>query len=513
MALRRPAAAAIFLLGAAFVRADDVLPDDAGAAAPASASASASASESAPAASAEPDIKAKGKVAHKSLEADPAGVAEGIGPPDSKSEDLLLKDKLQKKSALDKLPPAPAAAGAAPAKAPPPGARWTPGVATKGRTRTTAAAASSNAAVRNQRAMTRANNAASVLRNTVPSGDDSAFGPGAGPGGPGFTGSYGAGSTGGSSAANTWARTPSSIGPDPTRPLTASDIVLASHSGFASSIRGQGFKIGPGPGGAPSVLASDGRLATPAEVSRLATFLNAEPAALMRRPDFFSVLPRSRFEDLKVEYRRNPAAPGPAYQDIGMTEGYRDFRWSASCSPLSGGCNPVEASYLKGQDVAPEALNEVWKKTAGAKEDAGAEGDDDDGMADFTDEDRKDVAAAELAERRMTAAGRRAPALADLLAGLGALSDDARGLFGFGGARSVRAEGSPAAAGFAAGGAGRSGGEPAAGLASAAEARGGRAWTVPSPQIERKTSRRGAAGALAGLAAALFFLWRRSRAG
>lgn len=510
MGPRRSAAALILVLAAAFARAQNEPKASPGPSTDDGAAAAGGAPE-APSASDEAQTKAAVSGAEARKGKFDSGDSEAAAVK-NKGSDVQEADLIEKKLASpaaggdaaggNMKDPLDAAAGAAagPPAAPPRGGPAAGGAA---RSLTPAARASNAIAApaaqtRSSRAMRRASNAAAAMRNSLPSGESA--GPGAGPAGASLAPRPPASKfpDGGSPLPGS---APSS-GPNPTEPRTASEVIMASQAGFAGAIRAQGFKIGTGPGGAPAVLAANGRPATTAEISRLSVAIRAEPAALMRRPDFFAVLPRAHFEQLKADYRSNPGAPGAAFQDIGMSAGDRDFRWSASCSALSGGCNPVvrEKSYRKGEDVPPEDLDEVWKKTAALEED-----EDKDEMGDYTDEDRKEIAEAELAERMMKGGRRVGPNLAGLLAGLGDLADDARGLIGLGGTSERAGSGDPSEAGAGAGG-GRSSASLAAG-----EARGFRAWTVPSPPIERKAARRGAAGAAAGLAAAVFILWRRRR--
>jgi hypothetical protein len=310
-------------------------------------------------------------------------------------------------------------------------------------------------------------------------------------------------------------RRDATAGPDPTEPRTASDLVLAAHSGFGPSIRSLGYKIGRGPRGASTVLRADGRPASAAEVAALGAALRREPAALMRRPDFFQVLPRADFEELKADYRARPAWSGTVFRDIGMTPAYRDFRWSASCSPLSGDCNPAAGgeSYRRGEDVPPESLKEVLVSARSEDESAsaGGEDEDDDDFDDYTDDERREAAAADFAESRMLAARRRGPTLAGLLGTLGALAGDARDLAGFGGERRSAGSAPAGEAGWSAGPS-RSPGRPASAPAAVSRDAGEREVPpIPAP-APFKTDRRGAAG-WAGLAAAVFVLWRLSRRG
>ena len=500
MSLRRAAAAVIFLFAAGPSGAQDgprAVPEQAGKTETADA-APADGSSSGGARAAEAPAAPEDKAAAAAAPPNAAVIIEKKKA--ALNQDVLAKVVAaktgdgQKAELLQKLAPA-AAGGALPnSAAPAPGTAnsaslHAPNAGVPGGA--DAAVAAPAASARSGRAMKRANTSAAVLRGGFQTDPNAALNGGTAP-------------PGTSLGAPTGAK-PASPGSNPAEPRTASDLLLASHTGFAASIQAQGFKVGPGPSGAPAVLAANGTPATPAEIARLASFLRTEPTALMHRPDFFSVLPRTRFDELKADYRANPSSPGPAFQDIGMTAAGRDFRWSASCGALQGGCNPVagDKPYRKGEDVAPEDLNRVWKKMAADQKD------DEEGMDDYSAADRKEIAAAELAEERLRGGGRRTgPSLAGILSGLGSMAEDARDFAGFGGRD---ASGPGGSADFAGAGSGPSGGPRSSASLAAGEARGLKEWTVPSPSIERKGSRRGAAGVLAGLAAAAFLLWRRRR--
>ncbi|MBI2386324.1 MAG: hypothetical protein HYV14_09965 [Elusimicrobia bacterium] len=217
------------------------------------------------------------------------------------------------------------------------------------------------------------------------------------------------------------------------------ELALAARTGYAATFREQGLKVGAGPRGEPAIQRADGTPATEPELDRLREALRAEPAALVRRPDFFAVLPREKFADLKRDFAARPELRATAFKDIGMTAQARDFQWSASCSGLSGTCNPhaAEGSYRKGQDVPPEDLDAVW---SAAQEEIDGE---DEGFGEYTEEDRRLAAAEDLAAEKLGAGGRRSPSLASLLARMGEL---ARGLGGSAGGSAPEAVHAPSVA-------------------------------------------------------------------
>jgi len=213
----------------------------------------------------------------------------------------------------------------------------------------------------------------------------------------------------------------------PAEPRTVPEMALAATAGFAATYRDQGLKVGAGPRGEPAILRLNGSPASEADVKRLGAALRSDPAALTRRPDFFEVLPREKFSDLKKDYASRPELRNSAFKDIGMTAQERDFQWSASCSGLSGGCNPHAGkdSYRKGHDVPPEDLAAVWNA---AQEELL---DSDEEFGEYTEEDRRLAAAEDLAEEKLGGPRRGAPALASLLARIGDLARGAGESAGF----------------------------------------------------------------------------------
>jgi hypothetical protein len=160
---------------------------------------------------------------------------------------------------------------------------------------------------------------------------------------------------------------------DPGKPNAPSDYALAARSGYAPAFAAAGLK--PGPDG-KSVVRLDGKPATPEDYARLKSEIASMPAALGRRPDFFSAVSPAHYADLKQGYKARKDGD-PVYKDVALTEGDRDFVHSASCDKLSGECNKSveKASYKKGDFVAPEDLDNMWdalqKELDGSAEAAG----------------------------------------------------------------------------------------------------------------------------------------------
>lgn len=230
------------------------------------------------------------------------------------------------------------------------------------------AAEAAESAARGGAASKKAATAAAALKSSLPSADA---------GGGMLGGSAGAadggsgGSSSGGSPAAPGASPPAGTGHaadkpsdfnagasgDPGRPKSPSDFALAANSGYAPAFAAAGLKLGPD---GKSVLRLDGKPATPADYARLQKEIASMPAALGRRPDFFSSVSPEHYADLKRGYKEKK--DDPVYKDVGTTEEDRDFVHTASCSKLSGDCNKnvEKASYKKGDFVAPEDLDNMW---------------------------------------------------------------------------------------------------------------------------------------------------------
>lgn len=268
----------------------------------------------------------------------------------------------------------------------------------------------------------------------------------AGPSGGGGTGSLGrgagaggaGGAAGGPGAARgaaggisgTGGLGPSAGSGDPSNPASSADLALAASSGYSDSFNQLGLKVGRGPDGRSGVLRADGSPASPGELARLREQIQSDPQALMRRPDFFSVLSREKFGDLRKDYSGRPELRDNEFKDVGMTEKQRDFQYAASCDKLSGDCNKSakKGSYRRGQDVPPEDLADIWKRI---KEEA------------------------KSYEVEQSLARRQNPASKGRLGGLGAkiggMLDGLAGLFGGGGASGSAVSGSNSGRGRQAG--------------------------------------------------------------
>lgn len=204
----------------------------------------------------------------------------------------------------------------------------------------------------------------------------------------------------------------------PGEPRGVPELALAARSGYAAAFRDQGLKVGSDSGGRPAIQRADGTPASAEDLSRLRAALSAEPEALARRPDFYEVLPRPRYADLKRDFAGRPDLRPTAFKDMSL-EQERDFRWTATCTVLSGDCNALARgpSYRKGQDVPPEDLKEVWEAVH-----AEAAAEEEDGFGEYTEEDRRLAAAEDMAAETLAAGGRKAPSLASLLARMGELA-------------------------------------------------------------------------------------------
>lgn len=154
--------------------------------------------------------------------------------------------------------------------------------------------------------------------------------------------------------------------PDPTKPRTQEDLLAAARSGYMDSFNALGLKVGHDGAGKPSIVRSDGAPASEADLKTLSERIGAEPRALLRRPDFFKVVSREKFTDLKKDYKAAQEPGEGVFKHVKLQE-ERDFVWSKSCKALAGGCNRYagSSSYQGGHDVPPEDLRSFWNAQHG----------------------------------------------------------------------------------------------------------------------------------------------------
>jgi len=210
------------------------------------------------------------------------------------------------------------------------------------------AADAAESSARGGAAASKASSAAAALKSSLPSGDAGDI--------PGESGSRASGrETSVPSAHAAGAAKPTG---DPGKPSAPSDFALSARSGYAPAFAAAGLKLGPD---GKSVLRLDGKPATQEDYARLKREIAAMPAALGRRPDFFSVVSPAHYADLKQGFAARRDAD-EVYKHVATTEEDRDFVHSASCDKLSGECNKSseKASYRKGDYVAPEDLDNMW---------------------------------------------------------------------------------------------------------------------------------------------------------
>lgn len=149
-------------------------------------------------------------------------------------------------------------------------------------------------------------------------------------------------------------------GGDPARPKGMPDYLLAARSGYAPALGKAGLRLSPD--GRSLVRVSDGRPAEAEDLSRLKAAIEAMPAALALRPDFFSHISPEHFEAVKAGFHGQPELADSVYRHVAPTEENRDLVHSQSCSKISGGCNENvrRPSYKKGEFVSPEDLERMW---------------------------------------------------------------------------------------------------------------------------------------------------------
>lgn len=225
------------------------------------------------------------------------------------------------------------------------------------------AADAAESSARSSAASGKASAAAAALKSSLPSMDAAGGMPGGGakpadsPGGASPSGQVPSAGTPGGAKTYSGDFSGGASG-DPGRPKAPSDFALAARSGYAPAFAAAGLKLGPD---GKSVVRLDGKPATAEDYARLQREISSMPAALGRRPDFFSVVSPQHYADLKRGYKEKKEGD-TVYKDVGTTAEDRDFVHTASCEKLSGGCNKnvEKASYKKGDFVAPEDLDSMW---------------------------------------------------------------------------------------------------------------------------------------------------------
>lgn len=301
--------------------------------------------------------------------------------------------------------------------------------------------------------------------------------------------------------------------PDPANPVSAEEFALASMTGYRQTFDALGLKVGRGPGGKALVTHPDGTPASETELGRLAQRIKQEPAALVGRPDFFDILPRERFMDLKEDFHDSEGS-GEEFKHISLSPGERDFKRSASCARASGSCNRfARRSYKRGEFVPPEDLWDVSEaldsgrtaKRGGKGLRPGGFGQDDDGEASSLQ--------SAISQSKV---GGVSAKLASIFKSIGSLWEGGGGDEDAGGRAAGRSPGPDAGAGAVrAGGFGpeRGGGSasPAGANIPGAAGRARRAWDRPVPAPKSKAPRSGlrwwplAAAVMVGI----LFAWRR----
>ncbi len=171
----------------------------------------------------------------------------------------------------------------------------------------------------------------------------------------------GAGGGAGKTAAQDGGQAKTESSANAASPKSTGDLLLASASGFKGSFDELGLRMGRGADGKPQVQTKSGATASAAEVAALQERIASEPTALMRRPDFFDVLPREEFQELKEDFQGRGDLKETDFKHIEMSMSQRDFLRSSSCQKMSGDCNRhmTQMSYRKGEDVPPEDLKKI----------------------------------------------------------------------------------------------------------------------------------------------------------
>ena len=159
----------------------------------------------------------------------------------------------------------------------------------------------------------------------------------------------GAGGGAGKTAAQDGGQAKTESSANAASPKSTGDLLLASASGFKGSFDELGLRMGRGADGKPQVQTKSGATASAAEVAALQERIASEPTALMRRPDFFDVLPREEFQELKEDFQGRGDLKETDFKHIEMSMSQRDFLRSSSCQKMSGDCNRhmTQMSYRK----------------------------------------------------------------------------------------------------------------------------------------------------------------------
>jgi hypothetical protein len=153
---------------------------------------------------------------------------------------------------------------------------------------------------------------------------------------------------------------PNVANPDP---KNKQDLLASVRSGFNESLDASGLKVGADKEGRATIVSGDGSPAGQGQLDALAEHISKEPVMLTKRPDFFKVLPRQKFQDLKRDIKKPDGRGEAVFKDVALTSQDRDFAWSQSCGGVNGGCNTYvsRSSYRGGDYVEPEDLGQLWK--------------------------------------------------------------------------------------------------------------------------------------------------------
>lgn len=148
---------------------------------------------------------------------------------------------------------------------------------------------------------------------------------------------------------------------DPSGPVTPADLALSYDAGFKGPFERAGLRVVKDAEGRANVVRKDGSAASPGDVATLVQQVNSEPRALMKRPDFFNVIPRQSYDGLREAHRENPSRP--EFKHVSLSPDERDLAWDESCSRVSGKCNEhaKEPAYKRGEQVSPESLLAMWE--------------------------------------------------------------------------------------------------------------------------------------------------------